>query len=154
MHSEPNYSEAKNIFDYIGRYVQRVAISNDRIISIDDNTVCFRYKDYADDGKIKIMRLEAVEFIRRFLLHVLPKRFVKLRYYGFLGCRNRQEKLKLCRELLGITDDELFSEEIPETWKELYEFVTGNEIDQCPYCRKGKLIYVKEIPAVRVKRGP
>jgi len=90
----------------------------------------FPYKDYADNGKTKIMVLHAHEFIRRFLLHVLPKKFVKIRYYGLLGFKNRTEKITLCRKLLGVTEDICYEKEVPECWKELYEFVTGHGVDR------------------------
>jgi len=154
VHSEANYSDAKNIFDYLGRYIQKVAISNNRIIKLKDERVYFYYKDYSDCGKTKVMDLDAYEFIRRFLLHVLPKKFVKIRYYGLLGFKNRKDKIALCRRLLGVKEDDCHEEEIPECWKELYEFVTGNEIDKCPYCKKGKLVYVREILPQLAVRGP
>ena len=91
------------------------------------------------------MNPDACEFIRRFLLHVLPKRFVKIRYYGILGCKNRKKKISLCRKLPGVKGDVFNEKEIPKCWKELYEFVTGNKIDKCPYCMKGKLVYVKKL---------
>jgi hypothetical protein len=154
VHSEANYSDPKNIFDYLGRYVQKVAISNNRIIKLKDGKVHFSYKDYADNGKTKIMVLHADEFIRRFLLHVLPKRFVKIRYYGLLGFKNREKKLSLCRNLLGVEENICYEKEIPQGWKELYEFVTGYEIDRCPYCKKGKLIFVRDIMPQLKARGP
>jgi len=154
VYSECNYSDPAHIFDYLGRYTQRVAISNNRIIKIEDDRVYFRYKDYPDNGKMKVMNLCAFEFIRRILLHVLPKRFVKLRYYGLLGYRNRQEKIALCRKLLGVEKSELTRIEIPECFKELYELVTGNKIDRCPYCEEGKLILVSDIARSEMIRGP
>jgi hypothetical protein len=154
VHSEANYSDPKNIFDYLGRYVQKVAISNNRIIKVENNRVYFSYKDYSDHGKTKVMDLDAMEFIRRFLLHVLPKKFVKIRYYGLLGFRNRKDKIALCRNLLGVKENDFNEKEIPECWKELYEYVTGDKIDKCPYCKKGKLVYVRKIlPGIMV-RGP
>ena len=100
------------------------------------------------------MVLHADEFIRRFLLHVLPKRFVKIRYYGLLGFKNRTEKINLCRTLLGVTQDVCHEKEVPEGWKELYEFVTGHEIDRCPYCKKGHLLFVRDISPQSTVRGP
>ena len=111
-------------------------------------------KDYADNGKTKVIDLDACEFIRRFLLHVLPKSFVKIRYYGLLGFKNRKEKITLCRNLLGVKEDECSEDKIPDCWKDLYEYVTGNEIDKCPYCGKGRLVYVREILPGLMVRGP
>lgn len=154
VHSEPNYSDPKNIFDYLGRYVRKVAISNDRIIKVDEDRVYFRYKDYADNGKRKVMAVSAHEFIRRFLLHVLPKKFVKIRYYGLLGHRNRNQKLRLCRDLLGVKVSDSAGEKAPSNWRELYEKVTGKRVDRCPYCEKGTLVYLQEIPRLNLPRSP
>ena len=154
VNSEANYSDPKNIFDYLGRYVQRVAISNNRIIKIENDRVYFKYKDNVDAGKTKVMDLDACEFIRRFLLHVLPKKFVKMRYYGLFGNNKRKEKIALCRKLLGVKRDEFTCDKLPANWKELYELVTGKQIDRCPYCKTGKLLYVKEISPQISIRGP
>ena len=139
---------------YLGQYVQKVAINNNRNIKVENNRVYFSYKDYSDHGKTKVMDLDALEFIRRFLLHVLPKKLVKIRYYGLLGFRNKKDKIALCRKLLGVKEDAFKEKEIPECWKELYEFVTGNDISRCPYCKKGKLVYVRTILPGMMVRGP
>jgi hypothetical protein len=85
------------VVDYVGRYTHRVAISNHRIVDIEDGQVQFNWRDYRDDNQQKIMPLSTEEFIRRFLLHVLPSGFHRIRYYGFLGNRYRKEKLEHCR---------------------------------------------------------
>jgi hypothetical protein len=94
------------VFRYLGRYSHRVAIANSRLVALEDDQVFFRWKDYADDHRTKVMRLTADEFIRRFLLHVLPKRFVRIRHYGLLAGRNVSTKLARCRQLLGVPDVE------------------------------------------------
>ena len=86
---------------YVGRYTHRVAISNNRLVSMDNGKVRFRWKDYRDGNRQKIMTLDANEFIRRFLIHVLPDGFHRIRYFGFLGNCHRARKIKRCRELLG-----------------------------------------------------
>ena len=86
---------------YLGRYTHRVAISNHRIVSFVGERVTFRYKDYAHGGKHRVMALTAIEFLRRFFLHVLPKGFVRIRYFGFLANRWRKARLAICREVLG-----------------------------------------------------
>ena len=88
------------VLKYLARYTHRVAISNRRLLSMQDGRVTFQWKDYADGNPIKTMTLEAVEFVRRFLLHVLPSGFVHIRHFGFLANRKRKEKLALCRSLL------------------------------------------------------
>jgi hypothetical protein len=91
----------RQVLRYLGRYTHRVAISNDRLVAVDQKTVTFRWKDYKDENRHKLMTLDAHEFIRRFLLHVLPGRFVRIRHFGFLGNRQRTKKLALCRQLLA-----------------------------------------------------
>jgi hypothetical protein len=152
VHCEGNYSNPKHVFDYIGRYIQKVAIGNHRIIKLENGSVYFRYTDYADNGKSEIMSLSVFEFIRRFLLHVVPRRFVKVRYYGLLSHRDRKKKMELCRKALGV-DCEI-KQELPDSLQALYEILTGEKIDKCPYCRKGSLVHIKEIPRACLPRGP
>ena len=100
---EPPKGSPENVIEYIGRYSFRVAISNSRIKNIDRGFITFEYKDYKDNGKIKLMTLTAEEFIRRFMLHVLPNKFTKIKHYGLLSNRNKKSLLKLCRILIGQT---------------------------------------------------
>ena len=93
------------VLDYVGRYTHRVAISNNRLVSMDNGKVSFRWKDYRDGDRQKTMTLDGEEFIRRFLIHVLPDGFHRIRYYGFLGNCHRERKLALCRELFGMAPD-------------------------------------------------
>ena len=105
---EPPKGKPENVVEYVGRYAFRVAISNERIKNIDeDGNVTFEYKDYKDKGKIKSMTISGVEFIRRFLLHVLPKGFTKIRHYGLLANRNKKNNIRLCRLLISriLTND-------------------------------------------------
>ncbi|MGF7146385.1 hypothetical protein HNQ56_004854 [Anaerotaenia torta] len=95
------FNGAQSVIDYLGKYTHRIAISNRRIIRIDENTVTFSVKDYRNDGQWKELTLTGVEFIRRFLMHVPPKRFVRIRHYGLLCSRLKSKKLTLCRNLLG-----------------------------------------------------
>ena len=88
--------------EYLGRYTHRVAISNDRLLSVDDDQVRFRWKDYAHGSRLKLMTLSAEEFLRRFLLHILPDRFVRIRHFGVLANRDRRAKLARCRQLLAV----------------------------------------------------
>ena len=98
---EPPKGKAENVIEYIGRYSFRVAISNERIKNISDGKVTFEYKDYKDNSKIKEMTISAEEFIRRFLLHVLPDRFTKIKHYGLLSNRNKKSNIKLCKLLIS-----------------------------------------------------
>ena len=101
VHAKPPFGGPEMVLKYLARYTHRVAISNSRILSVADGKVTFLWKDYADGNKTKAMTLAAVEFIRRFLLHILPAGFVRIRQFGFLANRARREKLALCRALLG-----------------------------------------------------
>ena len=101
VYCKPPFNGAKGALQYLGRYTHRVAISNDRILKLEDGRVSFRWRDYADGDKNKVMTLEAGEFIRRFLLHILPPRFVKIRHYGILTNRHRKYFISLARFLLG-----------------------------------------------------
>jgi hypothetical protein len=106
VYAKRPFAGPEQVLDYVGRYTHRVAISNNRLLGIADGQVSFRYKDYRHDAQPKTMSLEAAEFIRRFLLHVLPAGFQRIRYYGLLGNRHRKEKLARCRHLLGMPADE------------------------------------------------
>ena len=125
------------VLEYLGRYTHRVAISNDRIVSIEHHKVSFRYRDRSDPNACKLMSLDADEFIRRFLLHVLPKGFMRIRHFGFLANRCKRQRLSLCRQLLGG------SHEAPEpdqrTAAEWMLILTGQDITRCPRCGQGPL---------------
>ncbi len=100
VYAKPSFGTAEHVYRYLGRYTHRVAISNGRLVSLQEDRVCFRYKDYADGSRIKQMTLTAEQFIGRFLLHVLPKRFVRIRHYGLLAGRNVTTKFAICQRLL------------------------------------------------------
>jgi hypothetical protein len=136
VYAKPPFAGPQQVLDYVGRYTHRVAISNDRILDMEDAHVRFRWKNYQDHNRQKTMSLTADEFIRRFLLHVLPDAFQRIRYYGFLSNRYRKQKLQVCRQLLGM------SEEIPVCeasmdYRDLYEKLTGFSLWECP-CPFGK----------------
>jgi hypothetical protein len=131
------------VLEYLGRYTHKVAISNHRIIGIEDKKVLFSWRDYADGNRDKIMRVDVFEFIRRYLLHILPERFVKIRYYGLLGNRNRRQKIGQCRSLLGVSN-EIKKENGNERWEEFLMRVCGIDIMRCPFCKKGRMV-IKEI---------
>ena len=135
VYSKPPFNGPENVLGYLGRYTHRIAITNHRIVGMEDDKVSFRWKDYADGNKQKVMILEASEFIRRFLLHVLPDGFVKIRHFGFLSNRHRKECLEACRMLLGA------KEAVPapsETWQESLLRITGIDVTRCPLC-EGKM---------------
>ena len=148
VYAKKPFAGPQQVLDYVGRYTHRVAISNHRILNVEDHQVTFRYKDYRDGGQQKTMTLSADEFIRRFLLHVLPEGFHRIRYYGFLGNRYRKEKLKQCRQLLGMVPLEPDSPtEVPELdYRDRYQALTGSSLWECPACHRGRMIVIAEIP--------
>lgn len=149
------FNGAPGVLKYLGRYTHRIAISNDRILTLEDDRVSFRWRDYADDNKRKVMTLEASEFIRRFLLHVLPDRFVKIRHFGIVANRKRRENIALCRELLGGNAIESKKDDdTPETWQERLLKVAGVDVTQCPVCQKGKMRRIEELQPVRCNGPP
>ncbi len=129
------FSGPAEVLMYIGRYTHRVAISNHRILSIDKGEVSFEYKDYKDEAKVKIMTLPAHEFIRRFLLHVLPKGYHKIRMFGFLANSCRAKNVEKVRNLILESRSLLdFSDELVE---EIIKSMENYQIGQCPKCEKG-----------------
>jgi len=100
VYAKPPFGGPAKVFKYLARYTHRVAISNSRVVNVADGPATFRYKDYADEHRTKTMTVSGEEFLRRFVQHVLPRSFVKVRRYGFLANRHRAEKLKSCRRLL------------------------------------------------------
>jgi hypothetical protein len=144
VYAKPPFAGPQQVLDYVGRYTHRVAISNNRLLDIEDGQVQFRYKDYRHDSQQKVMALSADEFIRRFLLHVLPNGFQRIRYYGFLGNRFRQEKLQRCRQLLGMTSGSQPSSaaEPPKNYRDRYQEMTGQSLRLCPVCHRGQMIRI------------
>ena len=138
------FAGPEQVLEYLGRYTHRVAISNNRIKSVENNQVSFDYKDRRDNDTIKTMTIPAHEFIRRFLLHVLPDNFTKIRYFGFLSHRNKKGAIKIIRSL--INPDAVLPEKIEETIAEMMLRLTGEDITCCPQCKKGRLIIIKELP--------
>ena len=141
VYAKRPFAGPEQVLDYVGRYTHRVAISNNRLLDIDHGTITFRFKDYRHDGQQKTMTLDAEEFIRRFLLHVLPDGFQRIRYYGFLGNRYREEKLARCRQLLGMPACPPTSEE-SQDYRDRYEELTGCSLRECPVCHQGCMVTI------------
>ena len=137
------------VLAYLAGYTHRVAISNHRLIKIEDAKVIFKWRDYRD-GKNKVLRLEVFEFIRRFLLHVLPANFYKIRYYGIWSSRNRQTKLQRCQEILGMATAQEASSKLSMSWEDLLLELTGIDLRVCPKCGKGRMVTREILPAVKV----
>ena len=133
---KPPFENAKSVIKYLGRYTHRVAISNERILREENGEVTFKYRDYKDNNKMKEMTVKAEEFIRRFLMHILPPGFMKIRHYGLLGNRNKKTKLAVCKKLTNTT-----SPVKPKlTTLEILKKTLGADFNICPMCHKGHLI--------------
>ncbi len=154
VYCKPPFNGAPGVLKYLGRYTHRIAISNDRILELEDGKVSFLWRDYADGEKKKVMTLEASEFIRRFLLHVLPERFVKIRHFGLLANRLRKKSIALCRELLSDRKIKVKKEDDPETWQELLLKVAGIDVTKCPLCQKGRMFRAEVLQPVRCNGPP
>jgi hypothetical protein len=137
---EPSLASPRHVFAYLGQYIHRVAISNQRILKISDDGVCFRLKDYNDNCKNKILTLSGVEFLRRFCLHILPKGFVKIRYYGIYASRNRVAIMNKTRKM---------AIRIPESIAESIKRLTGKDVCLCPACKAGHMSLIETLPRIR-----
>jgi len=142
VYAKPPFAGPESVLAYLGAYTHRIAISNARILSIEHGRVAFRVRDSADANRQKVMQLDALEFIRRFLLHVLPKGFVRIRHYGLLANRTRKQKIARCRFLLAAPKPE---EPPTQTRRQRLLQLTGLDIERCPVCRKGRMGIVAEI---------
>jgi putative transposase/transposase-like zinc-binding protein len=145
VYAKAPFAGPQQMVDYVGRYTHRVAIANHRIVDLENGQVKFNWRDYRDHNQQKIMSLPAEEFIRRFLLHVLPRGFHRIRYYGFLGNRYRKEKLEHCRQLLGMTPPNKSSAQPQprEDYRDRYHKLTGHSLRECPVCHRGRMIAVE-----------
>jgi hypothetical protein len=148
VYAKPPFAGPQQVLDYVGRYTHRGAISNSRVLDIEEGRVRFRYKDYRDTGHSqKTMTLPAGEFIRRFLLHVLPARFHRIRYYGLLGNRHRKEHLAHCRQILGtqVPQPSSSASSSRPDYRDRYEALTGTSLRTCPRCRDGQMRIVEHV---------
>jgi hypothetical protein len=148
VYAKPPFGGPEQVLNYLGRYTHRVAISNNRLLNIDQGKITFCWKDYRDHDQQKTMTLEAEEFIRRFLLHVLPDGFQRIRHYGFLGHCHRQAKLALCRRLLGVvlTLTGVVQLEGKPDYHDVYEKLTGKSLRECPVCHRGHMVVIDILP--------
>jgi len=151
VYAKRPFAGPEQVLSYLGRYTHRVAISNERITSLSDGKVSFTYKDRRDGNKRKLMTLDAGEFIRRFLLHVLPPRFMKIRYFGFLSNKKKQISVSLIQRLIGLKIKA--PEKRKESVQEMMLRLTGKDITLCPHCKKGLFITVSQLAKRREKGG-
>ena len=133
------------MLDYLGRYTHRVALSNDRILHVQNGEVTLSYRDRRDGDRKKTITLEAQEFIRRFLLHVLPQGFMRIRHFGFLANRSKKQALARCRKLLDL--DPVLPPSPFLSAKDLLLKIIGVDLSRCPSCHEGTMIVVGDLPA-------
>lgn len=145
VHSKSHYGAPQRAIEYLAHYTHKVAISNHRLLKLEHGQVSFRYKDYRDANITKHMTIPASEFIRRFLLHVLPPGFMRIRYYGFLSNSHRASNLALCRRLLALDPQPLPQQLSPDDFASRYNSLTGQQPDLCPACKKGSMLQIRTL---------
>ena len=154
VYCKPPFDGPKGVLRYLGRYTHRIAISNHRVLDNRDGKVSFLWRDYANGSRKKTMTLQADEFIRRFLLHILPERFVRIRHFGLLANRRRKDNIARCSEYLG-TGKTVTKEKIkPETWPEQLLRLCGIDVTTCPVCQKGRMFRVALLNPIRCNSPP
>jgi len=141
VYCKPPFAGPEHVLAYLGRYTHRVALSNDRLVAVADGRVRFRWRDYADGDRVKLMELDIDEFLRRFLLHIVPDGFVRIRHFGLLANRRRAAALAQCRVLLTQPPPV----ERPESVRDLMLRLTGVDIERCPVCQQGRLQQVERL---------
>ena len=154
VYAKPPFGGPERVLEYLGRYTHRVAIANSRLVAFADGQVAFRWKDYRHASRQKVMRLEAAEFVRRFLLHVLPSGFQRIRHYGWLANRSRAAKLERCRQLLDVPAPVSVPADEPTDYRDRYQRLTGVSLWECPHCRRGRMVCIESLPPGALPRGP
>jgi hypothetical protein len=153
VYAKPPFGGPRQVLDYVGRYTHRVAISNNRLVAIDGSDVTFRYRDYRAHGADKTLTLAADEFIRRFLLHVLPDGLQRIRYFGFLGNRDRQSSLAHCRTLLGMAP--IAAGDVPSAdSRDDHAALLHASERVCPHCHTATMRVVESLPRLAPGRMP
>jgi hypothetical protein len=152
VYAKRPFAGPAQVLDYLGRYTHRVAISNHRLVSCNDTEVRFGYKDYAHGNRRKVMTLTPAEFIRRFLLHVLPSGFMRIRHYGILANRAKREKLAAARAALETQSTPAPTQ--PESVAAFWLRVASLDIHQCPHCKTGRMIAIGPIRAPSARAPP
>ena len=153
VYAKPPFGGPDKVLAYLGRYTHRVAIANSRLLSFDDAEVAFDWKDYRHQSKHKVMLLEPDEFVRRFLLHVLPSGFQRIRHYGLLANRYREVKLARCRQLLMAPASLPLAVEA-EDYRDRYQRLTGVSLRDCPQCGHGQMVRIESFLPGTQPRGP
>jgi len=144
VYAKAPFGGPQQVLAYLGRYTHRVAISNRRLLALEQGQVSFQWKDYRDEQRQKVMTVSAEEFIRRFLQHALPPGFQRIRYYGFLTNCHRARKLELCRRLLATPCSDLLPQ--PADCRDFLTALSGSNLRLCPQCGIGILYRMRLFP--------
>jgi Putative transposase/Transposase zinc-binding domain len=154
VYAKAPFGGPQQVLQYLGRYTHRVAISNNRLLAFADGQVTFVWKDYRHESRNKVMRLDAHEFIRRFLLHVLPCGFQRIRHFGFLANCHRQARLDLCRQLLKAPAPMVEPLDPLLDYRDHYQRLTGVSLRDCPQCGSGQMVRIESFEPGILPRGP
>lgn len=141
VYSKKPFAGPQQVIKYLGQYTHRIAISNYRLVKVEDGKVYFKVRDRENPEKKKIMSLEVKEFMRRFLLHILPKGFVRIRHFGLLASRSKKTNVSLIRRLQGLKVET--QKRMEQSWKEILKKAMGLDVDKCPSCLNGVLSKIK-----------
>jgi hypothetical protein len=152
VYAKRPFGGPQQVLDYLGRYTHRVALSNDRLLSCDAAGVRLRYRDYSHGNRRKVMCLQPPEFLRRFLLHVLPQGFMRVRHYGLLANRAKRAKLQAARDALcaPVPAAHVQQESVAAFWLR----IANIDIERCTHCRRGCMRIVTSIAAQPHAQGP
>lgn len=148
VYAKPPFGGPEAVLKYLARYTHRIAISNHRLLEATETHVRFTWKDYRHEHRRRVMTLEISEFVRRFLMHVLPHRFVKIRYYGLLAQSQRSASLRQCRELLEAPQKPSTTPADPTNDADETDSSNASDLAVCPNCHAGRLIYDRSLPAL------
>lgn len=143
VYAKESFAGPEAVIKYLGQYTHRMAISNYRLVKLEDEKVHFRIRDPENPGKKKVLALPVVEFMRRFLLHVLPRQYMRIRHFGMLGSRLKKMKISIVRQLQGVK--EKVTQTADQCWKALLKKTTGIVADLCPHCKTGSLQIVARL---------
>ena len=144
VYAKRPFGGPQQVLKYLSRYTHRIAISNRRLVAMDDRTVTFRYKDYAQGSRPRTMTLDGKEFLRRFLLHAVPRGFMRIRHFGLLANRGRAGNLVICRKLLA--------DKVPEVFTVVSRVAVLPELPRCPVCGKGRMVPGPHLSPMEIRK--
>jgi hypothetical protein len=144
VYAKEPFAGPEQVINYLGRYTHRIAISNYRLVKLEGDVVHFKYRDREIPQSSRIMALPAREFMRRFLLHVLPKRYVRIRHFGMLGNRLKRLQIAIVRRLEGVV--ETVKADVALGWQALLKIVAGIDVTRCPKCQLGSVVILQRLP--------